>query len=59
MPYRKVGYKEQCWYILREWMRQKLHPRKEKRCRRNQNEAVPTQDAQDLPTGNTARSTRR
>lgn len=59
MPYRKVGYIELCWYILKAWMRHKLHPGKEKRCQGNQSEAVPIRDVQDLPKDSTAKNTKR
>ena len=28
MPYRKVGYAEQCWYMLRAWFRMKFNGRR-------------------------------
>lgn len=31
MSYRKVGYLEQCWYIVQCWLRLKLHETKEAR----------------------------
>mgnify|MGYP006916069180 CR=1 FL=1 len=27
--YRKVGYLEQCWYLIRHWLRLKFHKTKE------------------------------
>ena len=42
MPYRKVGYLEQCWYIIKGAVRMKL---KERRKRRAKKTETPVRDS--------------
>ena len=42
MPYRKVGYLEQCWYIIKGAVRMKL---KERRKRRAKETETPVRDS--------------
>ena len=55
MPYRKVGYLEQCWYIVRYMA--KDTGKKMKKCLENRKDRAPTRDAPGSRTGSTAKST--
>ena len=55
MPYRKVGYLEQCWYIVRYMA--KDTGKKMKKCLQNRKDRAPTRDAPGSRTGSTAKST--
>ena len=49
MPYRKVGYLEQCWYVLR--FMAKDTRKKVRKCLRNRRGRAPTRDAPRLTNG--------
>ena len=55
MPYRKVGYLEQCWYVLR--FKAKDTWKKVGKCLQNRKGRAPTPDAQGSQTVSTAKNT--
>ena len=55
MPYRKVGYLEQCWYIFRYMA--KDAGKRMKKCLQNPKGPVPGPDAQNSQKDGTAKST--
>ncbi len=55
MPYRKVGYLEQCWYILRYMA--KDAGKKVGKCLRNRKDPVPTLDAPGSQTDSSVKNT--
>ena len=55
MPYRKVGYLEQCWYVLR--FMAKDTRKKVGKCLQSRNGRAPTRDAPGSRMGSTAKST--
>ena len=56
MPYRKVGYLEQCWYILR--YKAKETREKIRECLGNQSAPAATPDARGSQKNGTAKSTK-
>ena len=56
MPYRKVGYLEQCWYILR--YKAKETREKIRECLGNQSAPAATPDARGSQKNGTVKSTK-
>lgn len=55
MPYRKVGYLEQCWYVLR--FMAKDTRKKVRKCLQNRKGRAPIRDVPGSQTDSTVKST--
>ena len=55
MPYRKVGYLEQCWYVFRYMA--KDTGKRIKKCLKSRNAPVPTRDAPGSQTDSSVKNT--